>query len=213
MHFLPHLIVRIEGFFLRLGPLGLFLMAIEDSAAVALLPELLMIELTIHNPSGLFWYVSITVAGAILGSLIPFLIARKLGREWVQKKMPARQFARIHTWFERNEVMAVAVPSILPPPVPFKLFVLVAGLFEMTWLHFVAAMAAGRYVRYLLEAWLGLIFGPKILRYGLHHPVLLLLVALLLAVGAYLYGRRKARRLADPGGQAVTDSRLTPGRR
>jgi uncharacterized membrane protein YdjX (TVP38/TMEM64 family) len=210
---LPHLIVRIEGFFLRLGPLGLFLMAIEDSAAVALLPELLMIELTIHNPSGLFWYVSITVAGAILGSLIPFLIARKLGREWVQRKMPPRQFTRIHAWFEHNEMMAVTVPSILPPPVPFKLFVLVAGLFEMTWLHFVAAMAVGRYIRYLLEAWLGLIFGPEVLRYGLHHPLFLLLAAILLALGAYFYGRRKARRLAEPGGRTMADTSSTSGRR
>ncbi len=188
-------------------------MAIEDSAAVALLPELLMIELTIHNPSGLFWYVSITVAGAILGSLIPFLIARKLGREWVQRKMPPRQFTRIHAWFEHNEMMAVTVPSILPPPVPFKLFVLVAGLFEMTWLHFVAAMAVGRYIRYLLEAWLGLIFGPAVLRYGLRHPLFLLLAAILLALGAYFYGRRKARRLTEPGGRTMADTGSTPGRR
>ncbi len=170
-------------------------MAVEDSAAIALLPELLMIELTIHHPSELFWYVSITVAGAITGSLIPFSIARALGHEWVRKKMPERQFARIHRWFERNEMMAVAVPSVLPPPVPFKLFVLVAGLFEMRWLKFVAAMGGGRYARYLLEAWLGLRFGPEILRYGLRHPWLAGAVAVGLLAAAFLYGRLQG----DPG--------------
>lgn len=176
-------------YFLRLGPLGLFLMAIEDSAAVALLPELLMIELILHHPAGLLWYVTITVAGSILGSLIPFFIARKLGQAWVEKRMPARQFRRIRSWFERNELMAVAVPSLLPPPVPYKLFVLVAGLFKMPWPHFVAAMAAGRYVRYLIEAWLGLVFGPRILRYGLHHPTMVLVAAVVLLAAAYAYGR------------------------
>lgn len=203
MHLLAHLILRVEAYFLRLGPLGLFLMAIEDSAAIALLPELLMIELILHHPAGLFWYVSITVAGSIIGSLIPFFIARKLGQAWVEKKMPARQFHRIHHWFERNEVMAVAVPSLLPPPVPYKLFVLVAGLFEMPWLHFVGAMAAGRYVRYLIEAWLGLVFGPKILQYSLHHPIVILVALIVLLAAAYVYGRFKDRaRAPDPPGGA-----------
>ncbi len=186
--------LRVEEYFLGLGSLGLFLMAIEDSAAVTLLPELLMIELTVHHPDRLLWYVSITVAGSILGSFIPFFIARKLGQGWVEKKMPPRQFQRIHRWFERNEVMAVAVPSVLPPPVPYKLFVLVAGLFEMSWLRFAAAMACGRYVRYLIEAWLGLLFGAQILQYSLRHPLLVLIVAIALLGAAYVYGRYRNRQ-------------------
>ena len=194
MHRLAHLFIRFELFFLALGPLGLFLMSIEDSAGIALVPEILMIGLTLRHPHRMFEYIVITVAGTILGSLILFFIARSLGRHWVEKRMPPERFRSIHAWFEKNELVAVAVPALAPPPVPFKLFVLVAGLFEMPWTHFAAAMAAGRFVRYFLEAWLALRYGTAALAFFGRHPIWIALVIAALFVAAFFVGRWREQR-------------------
>lgn len=194
MGHLTHLFLRFELFFLGLGPLGLFLMSIEDSAGIALVPEILMVDLTLHHPHRMFEYILITVAGTVIGSLILFFIARELGLHWVGKHMSPERFHRIHRWFERNELLAVAVPAVAPPPVPFKLFVLVAGLFEMSWLHFIGAMAAARFVRYYLEAWLALRYGPQAAHFFQRHPEVLAAVIVALFIGAFLIGRWRERR-------------------
>lgn len=169
-------------------------MSIEDSAGIALIPDLLMIELTLHHPQRMLWYILITVAGTTVGSLILFFIARKLGEAWVEKRMPAARFHGIHAWFERNELLAVAVPAATPPPLPFKLFVLVAGLFEMSWAHFSGAMAAGRFVRYWIEAWLALRYGPSALKFFGLHPWLVGGAVLALFAVAYGIGRARGSR-------------------
>lgn len=174
-------------------------MSVEDSVAIALVPEILMIELTLHRPERMFEYILITMAGAVVGSLILFFIAQKLGHRWVEKRMPAERFRRIHAWFERNELLAVAVPALSPPPVPFKLFVFVAGLFEMSWLHFALAVAAARFVRYFIEAWVALHYGPWAVAYFSRHPGLAAAAVLALFAVAYYIGRwRERRRGANP---------------
>lgn len=165
-------------------------MAVLDSCSIPLLPEMLMVALVLHHPARLLFYVGVTTAGAVVGSLLLFALARHWGGAWVEHHLPPRRFHRIQRWFDRYELIAIALPALLPPPMPFKLFVIGAGLFEMSYAHFSVSLAVGRGLRYLLEAWLALRYGARALSYLRDHPLtVLLLAAALLAVG-WWFGRR-----------------------
>lgn len=175
-----------------MGPIGLFLTGIVDSSSIPFPVELLLIPLVLARPSHLWLYVTLATLGSTIGSAILFGLARRFGGHWVEKKIPPRTFRRIHAAFENYDVMAVAVPAMMPPGFPFKFFVLVAGLFEMSWAHFVATMFVGRYVRYFLEAWLALRYGSEAVMLVKHHPLLTVAVMLALMAGGYLIGRIRA---------------------
>lgn len=183
-----------QALLLGLGPIGLLFIGIVDSSSIPFPVELLLIPLTLAQPSHLLLYATLATLGSTIGAAILFGLARHFGGQWVEKKMPARTFRRIHAAFENYDVMAVAIPAMMPPGFPFKFFVLVAGLFEMNWLNFLATMFAGRYVRYLLEAWLALRYGNQALQFVKHHPLETLGGAALLMAAGYLLGLIRARR-------------------
>ncbi len=168
-------------------------MAVIDSCSIPLLPEVLMIALVLRFPVRLLFYVAVTTAGAVAGSLILFALARHWGGSWVERQLPQRRHDRIKNWFDRYELAAVALPALLPPPMPFKLFVVGAGLFEMSYPHFSFSLAIGRGLRYLLEAWLALRYGARALMYMRSHPLPVLLLAAALLFAGCWYGRRSAR--------------------
>jgi membrane protein YqaA with SNARE-associated domain len=185
---------HLQALLLGMGPLGLFLTGIVDSSSIPFPVELLLIPLTMAEPSRLLWYVTLATLGSTIGSTILFGLARRFGGHWVEKKIPPRTFRRIHAAFENYDVMAVAVPAMMPPGFPFKFFVLVAGLFEMSWAHFVLTMFVGRYVRYFLEAWLALRYGGEFVTLVKQHPLMAVLIVVLLVAGGYLIGRLRAQR-------------------
>ncbi len=167
----------------------MFFMGIIDSALVALFPDVVMIDLTLQHPHLLLWYVLVCTAGTTLGSIILLQVVKRLGGPWVESKIPPARFKRIHANFERYELMSVAVPACLPPPIPFKPFLLVAGLVEMSWSSFGISMFVGRGIRYLLEAWIALRYGPAALQVLKHHPMLVVIAGIVLLAGGYCYGR------------------------
>jgi membrane protein YqaA with SNARE-associated domain len=114
------------------------------------------------RPHFLF-YVVMASAGSALGSLVIYGIGYFGGEKVVRKRIPADRFARIHASFERHEFWAVMFPAMLPPPTPFKLFVLAASAFEMRLTHFLGAVFAGRLVRFLALSLLVLAFGPQVI--------------------------------------------------
>ncbi len=166
-------------------------MAFIDSCSLPMLPEVLMIALVLHHPFRLPWYALVATAGSTAGSVLLFALVRHWGGPWTEHHLPGEKFQRMHRWFERHEVLAVALPAVLPPPLPFKIFIVGAGVFEMSYPHFSASMAAGRGLRYFLEAWLALRFGAQVLAVLRHHPVSVLLVSCALLGLGYGLGRRK----------------------
>jgi len=177
-----------------MGPIGLFLTGIVDSSSIPFPVELLLIPLTLAQPAHLLLYVTLATLGSTIGSAILFGLARRFGGHWVEKKIPPRTFRKIHAAFENYDVMAVAVPAMMPPGFPFKFFVLVAGLFEMSWTNFVLTMFVGRYVRYFLEAWLALRYGGEVVTMVKHHPLVALSVLVVLMAGGYVLGKVRAAR-------------------
>jgi membrane protein YqaA with SNARE-associated domain len=147
---------------LALGIPGLFLISFLDSAGVPRPGgvDLVIMLLSWQRPS-LFWVVALVAAlGSAAGCLVLYRIARTGGdammarfsesrREWVKDKV------------RRNDVLAVLIAMLGPPPFPTKLFILVAGVVRMDWRRFVAAVFAGRLIRFLGEAYLAVRLGDR----------------------------------------------------
>jgi membrane protein YqaA with SNARE-associated domain len=115
-----------------------------------------------QKPSLFLLYVVMAAAGSAIGSIVIYAIGYKGGEELLRKRIPAERFAKIHAAFEKHPFWGLMFPAMLPPPTPFKLFVLAASVSEMRFSHFLLAIFAGRFLRFLLLAGLTIKFGPNI---------------------------------------------------
>ena len=116
----------------------------------------------------------------------------------VVKRMGEERFKKIHAAVERHEFLAMMLPAMLPPPTPFKLFVLSAGVVEMRFTHFLAAIFAGRFLRFLLLSLLVIKFGPEIVQlFGhvvhQHAGLTIAIIAVLALAGFWLWWLRKQK--------------------
>lgn len=145
------------------GGWGLFVVAFVDSSfgSFPVINDLLVVWLTIANPGHMVFYATMATLGSVLGCLVVFSLAHKGGEIVLHKRASPEQIERIRRWYERNEFLTVAVPAVLPPPTPFKLFVLAAGAFQVRWQYFVAALLLGRGVRYFLWGLLTIRYGER----------------------------------------------------
>jgi membrane protein YqaA with SNARE-associated domain len=175
-----------------LGAWGVLILAAIDSAALGIPMDPLVASYVFANPHRAWLYSVAGALGSALGSLIPYGLGRAGGELFLLKRIDEAKLKRIRDRFERQEFLALMVPATLPPPTPFKLFVLSAGVFEMKLLPFMLAIIVGRLIRFGLLSLLTVIFGPQIVvrvKDLFHaHPSLAVLAILgLLALGYLLY--------------------------
>lgn len=154
-------------------------------------------------------YVLLASAGSALGSIVVYIIGYTGGEVLLRKRLSPQRFEKIHQSFEHHEFWALMFPAMLPPPAPFKIVVLAAAGFEMNFGHFLLAIFAGRFVRFLIEALLTLWFGPGIVAIAVgifaHHFLWIALVMAALLPAWLMWRRGKRRRSAhgiDAGGRA-----------
>lgn len=166
------------------GSVGLFAIALLDSAFVPLPsgPDLIMITLSALHPSWMPLYALAATAGSTVGCTMLYLLARRAGARALRRVSVGRR-----EWIEnllgRYDMLALMVTALLPPPFPFKPFVLCAGVFKLKTTRFVAAIFIARAVRYLLEGWLAIEFGDDAVRLIREHGMkTLIAVAVILAV-------------------------------
>ncbi|MFQ5777510.1 MAG: YqaA family protein [Terriglobia bacterium] len=145
------------------GGWGLFAIAFFDSSfgTLPIINDVLVIALSIQNPQRMVFYASMASLGSILGCLTIYYLARKGGEVALRKRASPERIERIRGWYERNEFLTVAVPAVLPPPTPFKIFVLAAGVFQVRVQYFVAALALGRGLRYYMWGFLAVRYGNR----------------------------------------------------
>jgi len=138
---------------LTLGIPGLFLISFLDSAGVPLPggADLVVMLLSWQRPAHLFLIAVVAALGSVLGSLVLYYIARTKG-DAMMSRFPKDKQDRVKEKFRRNDILALLVAMLGPPPLPSKLFVLAAGVVRMDWRRFVAAVFAGRLIRFLGEA-------------------------------------------------------------
>ena len=189
---------RIRSLALALGGAGLFLVAFFDSTFLPLpgIADLLLVVMVTRRPAAAIWYVVLTVAGSVGGSLVMHAIGRKGGEALVRKRFTGEKTERAMASLQRHGVMSVLIPSLLPPPAPFKLFVLLAGVVGIGAVPFAIAITIGRLARYATLAVLAIRYGNRAMTYIQEHGTTASLIAVgVLAAGFAAYmilGRRRA---------------------
>jgi membrane protein YqaA with SNARE-associated domain len=152
----------ILGLLAPLGIWGVFAIAFADSALLGMPVDAVVAFYVYQDHRKLLFYVLLASAGSALGSIPLYVIGYEGGEIVLRKRISEERFLRIHQSFERHEFWALMFPAMLPPPMPFKIFVLGAAVFEMRFRDFLAAIFAGRFVRFMVLALLTLLFGPQI---------------------------------------------------
>lgn len=150
----------ISQYLLAFGPFGLFAIALLDSALIPMAggPDAVMILLSTARPAWWPIYAAAATLGSVIGCVILYYISRRAGQRALARFSEKKQ-KRVKEWIDRYDVLSVLVASLLPPPFPFKLFVITAGVFRLDIWRFALAIAAGRAFRYLLEGYLAARYG------------------------------------------------------
>jgi membrane protein YqaA with SNARE-associated domain len=178
----------IQSVALGLGAPGLFLAALGDSSFISLpeVVDILLVWMVTRHKSMLLVYAASATIGSVIGSLALYGVGRK-GDQFIVRRFSAERMERALNTFRRYGVMAVLIPSLLPPPAPLKVFVLLAGAAGISTGRFVFAMAVGRGIRYFGEAWLAYAYGDAALEF-LDANGRIVSLGLVLALAAALAG-------------------------
>jgi membrane protein YqaA with SNARE-associated domain len=151
---------------LSFGVIGVFLVSIVDSSFVPLpIPGLtdIMIVVLAAQHANLFFLVGLATAGSFLGGLFSYKVGQSGGMAFLEKHVPPRIFKRVTGWMEAHAILSVALPAILPPPMPLSPFVLAAGALRMSRNKFLTTFTISRFLRHAAAAGLGVYFGPHVL--------------------------------------------------
>jgi len=176
----------IKGVALAFGGPGLFVLSFLDSSFLSFpeVTDILIIVMVTERPERFLWYTILPTIGSVLGSYILFALARRGGEAFMRKRMSEQNVERAFRVVRKYGLLAVAVPSILPPPVPFKIFVLAAGAARVRPIDFLIAVTIGRGIRYIGEGVLALYYGRAALDFmEAHGQAISFWLAGLLAVG------------------------------
>jgi len=181
---------------IKLGFLGAGTAALLDSSSIPV-PMDLFIAGWVWADRGNFWaYVLLAAAGSCIGGLVPYWIGRAGGELFLLKHVNRERFDVLRHRFERQEFLAVMIPSCMPPPTPWKLFVFAAGVFEMPVPSFMLSVFCGRIIRWTVLSVLVIQLGPGVVNVVAHHATTALLVVFVLALAGFgwWWVRRRKRR-------------------
>jgi membrane protein YqaA with SNARE-associated domain len=161
-HILARYTAWILGLMKVLGIWGVFVIAFADSALLGMPVDFIVATYVYRDHARLLLYVAMASLGSALGSIPLYVIGYLGGEKVLRKRISDERFLKIHRSFEQHEFWALMFPGMLPPPMPFKIFVLAAAVFEMRFRDFLVAIFMGRFVRFLVLSALVLWFGPQI---------------------------------------------------
>jgi membrane protein YqaA with SNARE-associated domain len=187
----------------HLGALGFIPLGLLDSSVVPLPGSMDVLTIVLAARDAKLWpyYAVMATVGSVLGGLLTYRLARKGGKESLARKVSAKTLKRVYGIFERWGFAAIAIPALLPPPMPLVPFVLAAGAMQYSVKKFLLAMTLGRIVRYMILAYLAARYGRKMLPFLLQngHPEVAAVVGLVVtAVLVYfvfrgIRGKKRAK--------------------
>jgi membrane protein YqaA with SNARE-associated domain len=204
-HILARYTAWIWGLLKVLGIWGVFAIAFADSALLGMPVDAIVATYVYQDRKRLLVYVILASLGSALGSIPLYLIGYLGGETVLRKRISEERFQKIHDSFEKHEFWALMFPGMLPPPMPFKIFVIGAAVFEMRFRDFLAAIFLGRFVRFAVLALLTLWFGPQIVELagGLFRQHLYAVLAVIAAIAVCIWlvlRRRNAKSSSLPSG-------------
>ena len=181
------------------GP-GIFIIAFLDSSFLSFpeVVDLIVVTVAVRQPYRMAYYAGMATAGSVLGCLALYYVGRRGGQAMLNSRFGSDRLRRGTTLFERYGIWAVIVPSLLPPPAPFKLFVLLAGVSGLKPVRFTLAVLIGRSVRYFGVGILALWYGRQTLEFLHQHGRVVALTSLALVAAGILWvvwRRRRVRAL------------------
>ncbi len=181
-----------------LGGAGLFVVAFLDSSFLTfpVINDFLVIDFSIKNPARMPYYALMSTLGSVFGAVVLYYLARK-GGEAMFHRHAGPHALRIKAWVDRNGFVSVLVPALLPPPTPFKVFVIAAGVFEVSIRTFVLALLVARGLRYFLVGYLAIKYGQAAKEFLVRHASVVAVA--IVGVVLVLYG---LKTVLLRGGQA-----------
>jgi len=192
----------ILGLLKVLGIWGPFVIAFADSALLGMPVDFVVARYVYLDHARLLIYVAMASLGSALGSIPLYIVGYLGGEKVLRKRISEERFLKIHRSFEQHEFWALMFPGMLPPPTPFKIFVLGAAVFEMRFRDFLMAIFLGRFVRFLVLSTLVLWFGPQIVElFGgavMRHWVWIV-AAIVAGVLVWLVLRQRRAAATQPG--------------
>ncbi len=185
-----------------LGPAGVLLVAFLDSSFLSLpeINDLLVITAAAREPETAWVYVVMATLGSLAGCSLLWFLARRGGEAFLLKRFSAERVARTRAAFQKYDVLALAIPAVLPPPMPFKIFVLCSGVFGISFQRFAVTLLMARGLRYTAWAFAGIRYGDEAMRmlkqvdlwFAAHLPWLLAVLGA--GTAAWLLTRAMQRR-------------------
>jgi membrane protein YqaA with SNARE-associated domain len=186
----PTLARSFRRWIFHLGGLGFIPLGLLDSSVIPLpgSMDVLTIVLSARKPDLWLYYALMATLGSVIGGFVTYRLARKGGKETLERKFPAGKMKKVYKVFERWGFAAIAIVAVLPPPAPMIAFVFTAGAMQYSVKKFLLALTLGRFVRYSLLAFLSARYGRRVLTAfsQLTHPVLIVVIALSAAAIAAL---------------------------
>jgi len=196
---LTSLLAVIEAWANRVGGIGLFTVAALDSSFLSFpqVNDLLVIYLSTKSPALMPYYAGMTTLGSIVGCFLLYGFAYRGGEVFLRKRVSGPRVERGLALYQRHGLLAVVVPALLPPPMPFKLFVLLAGAARVSPWKFGAAVAIGRGIRYFGQGYLAVLYGERavsiVQAHGREVGIGLALTAVAIGVVYYMISKRRSR--------------------
>ncbi len=173
------------AFLKPLGFWGVGLVALLDSSSIPVPMDLIVAGYAWSDPHRFYLSVLAASIGSAIGGLIPYFIGRAGGELFLLKRIDRAKYERLRDRFEKQEFLALVIPSMMPPPTPWKLFVFAAGVFEMRVVNFMLAVFVGRVLRFTAVSLLTIRYGPQIV-HQVSEVMRTHIVAVLVTLGAIL---------------------------
>lgn len=202
MHKITNALSKLSQYLVSFGPFGLFTIAFLDSVMIPMPGgvDAVLLLLAASRPSWMLIYVAAATVGSTLGCVVLYRISQRAGKRALARFSESKQ-KRVKDLLDRYDVMSVLAASLLPPPFPFKLFVVSSGVFRLNIVRFTIAIVAGRTFRYLLEGYLAAHYGEHAKEILAHYyPTIGITLAILVIVFfiARMLMRQSAKR--EPSG-------------
>jgi membrane protein YqaA with SNARE-associated domain len=195
---LKSILAAIEEWANGVGGIGLFVVAALDSSFLSFpqVNDLLVIYLSTKRPALMPYYAGLTVLGSVVGCFVLYGFAYRGGEVFLRKRVSGPRVERGLALYQRHGLLAVVVPALLPPPMPFKLFVLLAGAARVSPWKFGVAVVIGRGIRYFGQGYLAVLYGERavaiVQQHGREVGIGLALTALAIGLGFYVYRKRRS---------------------
>jgi membrane protein YqaA with SNARE-associated domain len=208
--------VHVIGLPIYLAAPAMIIIGALDSSLLSL-PEIndyLVVGRCYRHPNAAFYFPLFAAAGSVIGCHVLYTIVRRGGQAVLRRRFNLQSIKRVEHAYERFGFLAIGIPAVLPPPLPFKIFVATAGALEYPRWKFLLTVMIARSLCYYVEGVLAVFYGRRVLLFMKDNGLVIIsIVATLLLVAGIIYlvvnWRRTTPAAVEPDEQDLQSERTT----